>query len=150
MPSSEGQYICDFGEGGLHAIRHIFFPEVSAGLMKLSSREKGSQETVVPMKHFSAFSKYEEIQELDSQNQLLKNIRLSELSLASFSPEHTASFLLSTLNSFQEVLKGAAAAAAAAHDLVLVEVDGKCQSVADSFALSKVGATGCSEQDGPK
>ena len=24
----EGQYICDFGEGGAHAMEHIFFAEV--------------------------------------------------------------------------------------------------------------------------
>ena len=23
--SGEGQYICDFGEGGVHAMKHIFF-----------------------------------------------------------------------------------------------------------------------------
>ena len=26
----EGQYICEFGEGGTHAIKHIFFFQVSA------------------------------------------------------------------------------------------------------------------------
>ena len=25
--TGEGQYICDFGEGRVHAIKHIFFPE---------------------------------------------------------------------------------------------------------------------------
>ena len=32
----QGQYICDFGEGGIHAINHIFF-QVSAILVKLSA-----------------------------------------------------------------------------------------------------------------
>ena len=36
----EGQYICDFGEGGAHAIRHIFFAEVSASHMKVTANHK--------------------------------------------------------------------------------------------------------------
>ena len=31
----KSQYICDFGKGGIHATKHIFFQKVSAGLMKL-------------------------------------------------------------------------------------------------------------------
>jgi len=46
---------------------------------------------------------------------------------ASFS--QSTSFLLSTLNSFQGYLKSAETAAC---DLILVEVAGKCQSVADN------------------
>ena len=30
-----GQYICDFGEGETHAIKHIFFQKVPANLVKL-------------------------------------------------------------------------------------------------------------------
>ena len=29
------KYIYDFGEGGIHSIKHIFFQKVSAGLIKL-------------------------------------------------------------------------------------------------------------------
>ena len=32
-----GQYICDFGEGGIHAIKHIFSQKVSALHKKQSS-----------------------------------------------------------------------------------------------------------------
>ena len=36
-------YICDFGEGGIHTIEHIFFQKVSAYPMKFSaSHEKQS------------------------------------------------------------------------------------------------------------
>ena len=33
----EGQYICDFGEGGVHAIEHIFLQKVSASLVKVTA-----------------------------------------------------------------------------------------------------------------
>ena len=56
--SKDGQYICDFGEAGVHAIKHIFFAE---GFYY-------SQATVITMKDFNAFSRYEEIQELGSSN----------------------------------------------------------------------------------
>ena len=32
----DGQYTCDFGEGRIHVIKHIFF-QISANLMKLSA-----------------------------------------------------------------------------------------------------------------
>ena len=35
----QGQYICDFGERGIHAINHIFF-QISASLVKLSARHE--------------------------------------------------------------------------------------------------------------
>ena len=35
----QGQYICDFGEGGIHAIHHIFF-QVSVSLVKLFARHE--------------------------------------------------------------------------------------------------------------
>ena len=31
----KGQYMCDFGEKGIHANKHIFFQKVSTSLMKL-------------------------------------------------------------------------------------------------------------------
>ena len=33
----EGEYICGFGEGGIHAIKHIFFQKVSTSLVKRKS-----------------------------------------------------------------------------------------------------------------
>ena len=37
----EGQYICDFGQGGItRAIKHIFFQKFSASLMKLSAHDE--------------------------------------------------------------------------------------------------------------
>ena len=56
--SKDDQYICDFGEAGVHAIKHIFFAE---GFYY-------SQGTVITMKDFNAFSRYEEIQELGSSS----------------------------------------------------------------------------------
>ena len=46
-----------------------------------------------------------------------------------------ASFLLSTLNSFKECQRSAAAAA---HDLILAELDSKCQFVVDTTPLKKI------------
>ena len=37
------EYICDYGESGIHAVKHIFFQKASPNLMKLSaSLEKQS------------------------------------------------------------------------------------------------------------
>ena len=33
----EGQYMCDYGEGGVYANKHIFFQKVSISLVKLSA-----------------------------------------------------------------------------------------------------------------
>ena len=35
----EGQYRCDYDEGGIHAIKHIFF-QVSLSLMKTASHKE--------------------------------------------------------------------------------------------------------------
>ena len=35
-PGRKDQYICDFGKGRIHAIKHILFQKVSTSLMKLS------------------------------------------------------------------------------------------------------------------
>ena len=42
----ESQYICDLGERGVHAVKHIFLQRVSAVLMKVtaSHEEKTSHE----------------------------------------------------------------------------------------------------------
>ena len=57
-----GQCICDFGKGGLRAMRHMFFQKVSASLLKrlLVTRNSCHQE------RFKCFSRYAEIQESDS------------------------------------------------------------------------------------
>ena len=54
------------------------------------------------------------------------------LILPVFPRAHNTSFLLSTLNSFQGYWKSAAIPA---YDLILVEVDGKCQFVVDMINL---------------
>ena len=51
--------MCDFGEGGAHALKHIFLQKVSANQKKQKQKKK-----------FSAF--LDEIKELNSENQLLK------------------------------------------------------------------------------
>ena len=33
----EGRYACDFGEGEIHALKHIYSQKVSASLVKLSA-----------------------------------------------------------------------------------------------------------------
>ena len=54
----EGQYLCDFGEGEIHAIKHIFLQAVSAGLVKVTvSHERQT---------LPCISRYEAIQELGS------------------------------------------------------------------------------------
>ena len=37
-----GHYICDFGESGIHAIKHIFFQKISTSLVKLMRYEEQS------------------------------------------------------------------------------------------------------------
>ena len=55
--------MCDFGTGRVHAkIKHIFFQNVSAGPMKLLLVMRNSHHH----EGFRCFSRYEEIQELDS------------------------------------------------------------------------------------
>ena len=36
----ESQHICDFGEGGIHAIKFIFFQKASDNFVKLSAHHK--------------------------------------------------------------------------------------------------------------
>ena len=48
--SGERRYICDFGEGGVHAIEHIFFAESLCWSHEASACHK----KVVTTKHFSA------------------------------------------------------------------------------------------------
>ena len=59
LPSSRGgQYIYGCGEGGIHAMKHIFFQKVSASLVKITA----SHEEHVSL----CFSRREELEELDS------------------------------------------------------------------------------------
>ena len=46
-----GQYVCGFGEGGIHAIKHIFFQKISTSLGIISA----SHEEQSTMKDCSAF-----------------------------------------------------------------------------------------------
>ena len=48
----EGQYICDFGEEGVHAIKHIFFlQKVSASLVKVTASHEERVKDFVCLKH---------------------------------------------------------------------------------------------------
>ena len=58
------------------------------------------------------------------KNLLLKVSNYLKVSSASFSRAQSASFLILTLNSFQEVLK---VSSFSGHDLIFVDVDGSCQ-----------------------
>jgi len=58
----EGQCACDFGEEGVHAIKHIFFQKVSAGLMRLLLVIRNGHHH----EGFQCFSRCKEMQELSS------------------------------------------------------------------------------------
>ena len=58
----EGQYTCDFGEAGVHALQHIFLQNVSASLMKLLLIMRSS----CHHEGFWCFSRYGEIQKFGS------------------------------------------------------------------------------------
>ena len=61
--------ICDFGEGEIFAIKHIFFSHnISSSIVKLLLVMRNSHHP----EGFYFFSRYEEIQELRSLNQLVK------------------------------------------------------------------------------
>ena len=59
-----------------------------------------------------------------TKNLLLKVFNYLKASSANSSRAQSASFLISTLNSFQGVLK---VSSFSGHDLISVEIDGKCQ-----------------------
>ena len=48
--SGAGQCMCDFSDGGIRAVEHIFFQKVSASQVKCSA----SHETVVTVRNLSA------------------------------------------------------------------------------------------------
>ena len=56
----EGQYICDFSEGGIHAVKHISLQKVSTSLMKQEHWSglpfpSPSRGTVITIKDFNTF-----------------------------------------------------------------------------------------------
>ena len=116
------QNISDFGEGGVHSTKHIFFQKVSTNLVKPSLVTRNS----VTMMDFSAFldmRRYKNwAHKISSWDIYLKTCPTS------FPWAQSASFLVPTLNSFRECWKSAVAAAS---DLILIEVDDKCQCVVD-------------------
>ena len=61
----KGQCICDFGEGGIHAIEHIFFQKLSASPEKQSSPRR-----------ISYLSRYEDV-DLKEKNAVCESWKLS-------------------------------------------------------------------------
>ena len=96
----EGQYICViFGKGGIQAIKHVFFQKIAASLMNPSLATRNS----VAMMDFGA---YLDMRRRKSWAHKIspKNI-YPKICSASFPGEQSASFHLSTMNSFRGVLK---------------------------------------------
>ena len=92
-----GQYVCDFGNGGIYAIKHIFFQNVSASLVKFStSHEKQSSSCRILVLWRN---KRNGLIKLAPENIYLKTCP------ASFPQAQSASFLLSPLSAFQWVLE---------------------------------------------
>ena len=93
----EGPYICDFGEGGRGTCNWAHF------ILFFSECFCWFQGAVITMKNFSAFL---DMRRCKSWAHRISSWKyLSEDLSWQFFPEQSASFLLSTLNSFQEVLK---------------------------------------------
>ena len=102
----KGQYVCDFGEGGIQTMEYIFFQKVSTSFMKISvSHEEQSS----PWRILVLFQIWGDI-----RTGLIKsapeNIKLSEVLSCQFPPpplqEQSASLLLSTLDSFCRSAEG--------------------------------------------
>ena len=124
----EGPYIWDFGERRVHALKHFFFFFFYRFLLvtRSSHHHEG----------FWCFSRYEEIQELGSWNQLLKISNHLKTCPASFS--QSTECLISALTSWTPFRRYWKSAAAAVNYLVCVEIDGKCQAVVDSTNLTEL------------
>ena len=94
-----------FGKGGIHAIKHVFFQKISASLMKPSLATRNS----VTMTNFRAH--------LDMRRHTSFAPKISPENIypktcsAGYPGEQSASFQLSTMSSFQRVLKCEAARA---------------------------------------
>ena len=114
-----------FGEGKIHAIKHIFFQEISTSLVKpLLVMSKS-----VTLKDFNAFLDRRRYKNWAHKISSSEYLTIWRLGLPVFLWAQSTSFLLSTLNSFRRCWRSAGAAT---HDLVLEEVDGKCQFVVDT------------------
>ena len=85
---------------------------------------------------FWCFSRYEEIQELGSWNQILKISNHLKTCPASFS--QSTECLISALTSWTPFRRYWKSAAAAVNYLVCVKIDGKCQAVVDSTNLTEL------------
>ena len=116
---AEGQHMKDFGEWEIHAIKHIFSQKVSTSLVKSLLVNKES----LPWRILVFFQIWGDIR-VGFIKSTPENIYL-RTSLASFPP--STECLISALH--PELLSGGCwkSAAAIAHDLILVEVDSKCQ-----------------------
>ena len=114
----EDWYLWDFVEGGIHAVKHIFFQKVYASFMKLLLVMRNSCHcchcSSLRILVFLDVRKYKNQSHISSWNYL-------KTYPASFSLVQSGSLLISTLNSFQGVLK---VAAAVVHDLILIDIDG--------------------------
>lgn len=115
------QYICDFDKGGVHAIKHIFFAE---GFWSRHHHEGFP----VPCYVWA-----------DTRIGLIK----LSLKISTYLKTCSSSFFQSTEcficalypgNSFRGNWRSAATAG---HNLILIEVDGKCQFVGDRIHLTK-------------
>ena len=122
--AGEHQHVCDFGEEGIHAIKHIFFQRVSTSLTKLCY----SWGTVIIMKDFSAFLDMGRNKSWAHKISSWKH--LSEDLPCQFSSEHRVPHFCSPpWTPFRGCWRSVAAAA---HDLILTEIDGKLQCKVDS------------------
>ena len=117
--AGQGQDICDFGEGGICAVRHVFF---SRNFLQLSWSFCTSWETVVTMQDVCAFLCRRRYGKMGSCNQLLRASSELMTCPTSCSQSTDASFLLSAVSSLQGMWRSAACTA---HDLVIAEADGK-------------------------
>ena len=92
----DGQSVCDFGEGGVHGVKHIFLWKVSPGLMKLllvmrNSRHREGFQCFLDMRSYKNWA---------HRISSWKDLTTKDLS-CQFAGAQRASFLPSTLNSFR-------------------------------------------------
>ena len=125
--SRRGQCMWDFGERGEHANKYNFL-QVSARLVKVTASQESPWRILVLFQMQGA-----------ARLELLKspeNIQLPEDLFSQFLPEHMFTHSWSTFwTSFRGCWRSAAAAT---HNLILVEVHGKCQFEGDNFNFKKL------------
>ena len=95
------QCICDFGEGSIYAINPMFYQKLPTSFLKLC----WSWGTVITLKDFSAFLHMRRYQNWAHKIGSWKYLTIWTPVLPAFPWAQSASFLLSTLNPFQGVLK---------------------------------------------